>query len=89
MLQHTRKDTIRIILLNEAAYKLYSINTKKTLIYATEANELSTQLNFAKGNAESLRLIGIYYDLQGNLPKALNYYQESLMIYEVKKEEEI
>ncbi len=80
--QHTKKDTIRINLLNETAYKLYSINTDKTLKYAEEAGELADKLNFAKGKAKSLKLIGIYYYIKSDYPKALEYYQKSLKIYE-------
>ncbi len=79
--QHIQKDTIRINLLNETAYKLYPINTDKTLKYAEEAGELADKLSFAKGKAESLRLIGIYYSLKSDYPKALEYFQKSLKIY--------
>ena len=75
--QHIQKDTIRINLLNETAYKLYPINTDKTLKYAEEAGELADKLSFAKGKAESLRLIGIYYYMKSDYPKALEYFQKS------------
>ena len=80
--QHTDKDTIRVNLLNETAYKLYSINIDKTLKYAEEAGELADKLSFAKGKAESLRIIGIIYKNRGDYAKALEYYQKSLKISE-------
>ncbi|NOQ28040.1 MAG: tetratricopeptide repeat protein [Bacteroidales bacterium] len=75
-----KKDTARINLLNEVAYKIIGINIDKTLQYANEAKELSETLNFKKGKAESLRLIGIFYIIKADYPKALEYYHRSLII---------
>ena len=71
--QHVQKDTIRVNLLNETAYKFYTINIDKTLKYAEEAEKLADKLSFAKGKAESLKLIGIYYYMKSDYPKALEY----------------
>ena len=80
--QHQNKDTIRVNLLNETANKLYSINIDKTLQYAEEAGKLADKLSYAKGKAESLRLIGIYNLMKSDYPQALEYLQKSLKISE-------
>ncbi|MFC2104397.1 tetratricopeptide repeat protein, partial [Bacteroidota bacterium] len=80
--KHERNDTTRVNLLNETAYKLYSINIDKTLRYAKEAGELADKIGFVKGKAESLRIIGIYYRMKADYPKSLEYYQKSLKISE-------
>jgi len=80
--QYTKKDTIRVNLLNETASKLYSINADRSLKYANEAGELAAQTNFAKGKAESLRLKGIYYIKKSDYPKALENFQKAFKIYE-------
>ncbi|MCD4791201.1 MAG: tetratricopeptide repeat protein, partial [Bacteroidales bacterium] len=80
--QHVQKDTIRVNLLNETAYKFYTINIDKTLKYAEEAEKLADKLSFAKGKAESLKLIGIYYYMKSDYPKALEYYKKALKIAE-------
>lgn len=80
--KHQEKDTIRVNLLNEIAYKLYSININRTLKYAEEAGELADKLSFTKGKAESLKNIGIIYKSQGNYSKGLEYYQKALKINE-------
>ncbi len=78
---HT-EDTIRINLLNEIAYKLYQINIESMHKYANEALEIADKLEFAKGKAESLRIMGIYYRIKGDYPLALEFYQSSLKLFE-------
>ncbi len=80
--KHVKKDTIRINLLNETAYEIYRINIEKTLKYAQEASNLSQHLSYKKGEAESLRLIGIYYDFKSNYSSALDYCRKSLKLYQ-------
>jgi len=80
LLKHKEKDTIRVNLLNETAYKLYSINIDKTFKYAKEAGKLADKIDFAKGKAESFRLIGIYYKMNSDYPKAQEYYEKALRI---------
>jgi len=80
--QHHQKDTVRVNLLNEIAYKIYSINIDKTLKYAEEAGNLADELIFAKGKAKSLKLIGVYYYVKANSLKALECFQKSLKAYE-------
>ena len=69
-------------MLNKTANKLYRVNNDKALRYTEEARGLANKLGFAKGKAESLRLMGIYYNLKSDYPKAMEYYQKSLNIRE-------
>ncbi len=78
--QHIEKDTVRVNLLNELAYKYHVGHLEKTLEYAKKAGELAVQMDFAKGEAESLRLIGKYYRHKANFPKAIEYIQKSMAI---------
>lgn len=80
--KYQKRDTVRVNLLNKTAYKLYLKDFEKTLIYATEANELAEELNFLKGKSNSFRYIGIHYYMKANYSKALEYYQKSLKIEE-------
>jgi len=79
---HTKEDTAKVNLLNSIAYNLYTIDIEKTFFYAKESFELADKLNFLKGKAESLRLIGIYYTITANYPMALENLQMSLKINE-------
>jgi len=80
--KYIKDDTIRINLLNETAYMSYTTDVEKTLKYAKKAGKLSDKLNYAKGKAESLRLIGVYYIVKSNYPQAIEYYEEALKINE-------
>ena len=48
------------------------------LYYAELIKSESDQLNFDKGDVLSLRLKGIYEEMNSNYPKAISYYLESL-----------
>ena len=52
--QHIEKDTVRINLLNDLAWKTIRIDQEKCLTNAEEALELASILNFKKGKAFSL-----------------------------------
>ncbi len=80
--QHPQEDTVRINLLNETAFKIYPIDIDKTLEYAEEAGNIADKLNFTKGNALSLKLIGVYYYIKANSIKALEYFRQSVTVYE-------
>ncbi len=79
---HPQEDTIRINILNETAYKIYSINIDKTLEYAEEAGNIADKLSFTKGKAKSLKLIGVYYYIKANNIKALEYFHKSVRVFE-------
>ena len=78
---HGTNDTVRVNLLNQIAYSVYTTNADKTRSYATQADKLSDKLHFRKGKAESLRLIGISYS-NSDEAKALAYYQCALKVSE-------
>jgi signal transduction histidine kinase/Tfp pilus assembly protein PilF len=80
--KHTTKDTTRVNLLNDLAYELYFSDLELTLKYAQEAYDISKDLEFEKGEARSLILIGIYYDEKSDFMNALIYYNRALHIYE-------
>ena len=79
--EHTIQDTVRINLLNEIAFQLSRKDIEKSLKYAIQANELANKLDFEKGKAKSLKLLGVYYANKSDYTKALEYYQKSLDIY--------
>ena len=78
--EYKNGDTIKINLLNEAAYKQRKFDLNKTLEYAKTAESLADKIKFAKGKAESLRIIGIHYYYISNYPLSIDYYQKSLKL---------
>ncbi|PKP36796.1 MAG: hypothetical protein CVT98_07045 [Bacteroidetes bacterium HGW-Bacteroidetes-15] len=74
-------DTVKVNLLNELANEYYRTDINKTLSYAIEADSLSSKLNYSKGKAESLRVIGRYFWRMSEYNQALKYFEESLQIF--------
>lgn len=79
---HVSKDTIRINLLNEIASKVFTFDANKTYNYAQEAYKISEDLNFDKGKAESLRIMGLYYRVKSDYKKTIELFEQALAIYE-------
>ena len=82
LIQNQERDTNRVVLLNNIAYKLYYIKPEQSLKYAQEALSLAESLNFISGKAESLRIIGVYYKVKGYYTQAMKYYFQALKISE-------
>ncbi|NOZ45870.1 MAG: tetratricopeptide repeat protein [Chlorobi bacterium] len=72
----------KVDLLNQIAYKIYSVDLDKTYEFAQKAEKLADKLNYRKGRAESLRLLGIYFRYKSDFLKALDYYEKALRINE-------
>jgi len=78
--KHQSKDTVKANLLNEIAYKFQKSDLQQTLKYAESAKKISGKLNYKKGEAESLRIIGLYYYSKSEYQKSLEYYNKSIKI---------
>jgi serine phosphatase RsbU (regulator of sigma subunit) len=78
---HTKDDTVKVNLLNEISRQYSSNNFEKARAYAIQSGELSDILNYPKGKAFSLRLIGSSYFRQRDTI-ALEYLHKSLKICE-------
>ncbi len=77
--QHTRNDTLRVNLLNKLAEAFLDTDKDKAFSYATEADSLSTKLNFSKGKATSLFIIGKYYRANANLSSSIKNFKKSII----------
>lgn len=78
---HIEKDTTRVNLLNTVAFKMYARDLNQLRQYTDESNTLSKAIGFAKGEARSLYLKGIYYIGKSDLEKAKNHANHALSIY--------
>ncbi len=81
LLQHTSNDTAKASLLNKTASKLLRIDNDKALKYANESYNIANKFDFAKAKAKSSFIIGLYWHINSNFPKAISNYQESLSVY--------
>ena len=80
----SRNDTVKIELLNRIArIYIYISDNESSLKFAKEALSLSKEVNWKKGEANALDVIGHnnFYGEQG-LPEASKYYHEALKIRE-------
>jgi len=73
-------DTMRVYMLNEVAYLLYSTNLDKMYSFVIEADSLSDHLNFVKGKAESQRVLGLYYFMKSDYLTSRKYLDISLKL---------
>jgi len=76
---HKEQDTIRVNLLNTIAEKSLRLNKEKSLEYSKEAADLSEQLRFLKGKANSFYSLGRYW-YGTDFDKALEYFQDALKV---------
>ncbi len=78
-----KSDTIKIDHLNNLCWEYRKIGLYDTAMQlGNKALQLSQQLNFKKGIANSYSNIGVVYWNQSNYPKALDYYFKALKLDE-------
>ncbi|MBK6266951.1 histidine kinase [Marivirga sp. S37H4] len=61
--------------------KLLYNKTDSAKILAEEALNLSTQINYQRGIANSLNVLGVTYDINGDFAKSFSTYKEAVEIY--------
>ena len=76
----TQKDTLLVNQLNDSCYKFLYNNSDLVKKMAFESISISEKLNYLKGKAKALNVLGSSYDVNGNYDSALYYYQLSLTI---------
>lgn len=83
VLNSAKEDTNKVNTLNKLAGELTLIlEYEKTFNCAIQASILSDKIDYKKGKAKSLTIIGVVYMNQGNYPEALKNYFASLKISE-------
>lgn len=83
--KNSSEDTNKVIYLVELSWELVFTtgDYAKTIQYAQEAVELSKKIDYKKGQAEALNVIGAAYMFQGEYEEALANYTASLEIREL------
>ncbi|MCX6199567.1 MAG: tetratricopeptide repeat protein [Bacteroidetes bacterium] len=75
----SKKDQIDKLIVN--ARNLISTDIKKSFRLANEGLQMSQEIFYKKGEADALRTIGINYDAQNKLGKALEMYKKAMPFY--------
>jgi tetratricopeptide (TPR) repeat protein len=82
-LRDTKEDTARVTLLdNLCSAKLKALQFAEAAQYAQQAYQLAGKLNYHKGWAVSLVLMGSAADAQGNYDSAIACYNRALPVFE-------
>ncbi len=80
LIHHNNKDTNRVNILTQLAYKYRTVDREKLFEFARQANVLSDSLNYDTGRLNSLNLLGLYFWSISDYQKALNLYEQALDI---------
>lgn len=80
--KHPQEDTQRLNLLNDIAYKYSYINADRGLAVADSAVALSQHLKNEEKLASAYRSKAANYYSQNDDPKAIDYYNKALVIYQ-------
>ncbi|MDR6944860.1 tetratricopeptide repeat-containing sensor histidine kinase [Mucilaginibacter pocheonensis] len=68
--------------LNRLGMLMYESNVDSAFYYAKRARTISERLKYRQGEADALNIIGIVYDLKGNLQLSLRYYNDAYNHYQ-------
>ncbi|MFC5048377.1 tetratricopeptide repeat protein [Aquimarina hainanensis] len=78
---YTRKDTVRVKILNHLAYYLYRNNFSQSLAYAEQAGKLADEIKSVKGKARSFYMKGIAYMERANFKVSIHNYEKAIELY--------
>ena len=75
-------DTNRVNQLNELARQFWMSQPDTARLYAQDALKKKKKINYPKGEAEALRIIGWSFHYENNVVKAENYMKKAVLIFD-------
>ncbi|HEY9195375.1 MAG TPA: ATP-binding protein [Mucilaginibacter sp.] len=72
--------------LNRLGMLMYEKSIDNSFYYAKLARAISTRLNYKQGEADAINVLGIVYDMRGNLQLSLKYYNDAYNRYVALKD---
>ncbi|WP_298426278.1 tetratricopeptide repeat protein [uncultured Kordia sp.] len=84
---HPEKDSTKVDILNDIAFKYIGIDQNQLKEYSQKANILAQEITYTKGHARSLYVIFISHISKGEMEKAETSIHESLNLYKTIKDE--
>ena len=82
VLQTAKDDTLKVEALLSLSRSLYISEPEEALRYANKALQLSVELKYQKGLAYAYKSLGLSSYFEGKYIETINYWQESLNIFE-------
>ncbi len=84
--KYPQKDSVRVEILVDACVSATFMADTNVLKMATEANQISTKINYNIGKIRSLNCIGNYYFSRAFNDRAINYYLQALKMAEKSRD---
>src|SRR3954469_19209049 len=81
------KDTATVNALLDKSKSLIGSDSAKSRELAMEAKKIASQINYPKGEAYALKNVGMLYYLKGKYVETLDYWNQSLKIFEDAKDD--
>jgi signal transduction histidine kinase len=81
------KDTATVNALNEESKRLIASNSAKAVNVARQAKDIANEINYFKGEAMALKNIGMVNYIKGKYAETLDYWNQSLQIFENLKDD--
>ncbi|WP_241507240.1 tetratricopeptide repeat protein [Aquimarina sediminis] len=78
---YTKKDTVRVKILNHLAFYNARNNPSRSLVYAEQAGKLADEIKSIKGKARSFYMKGITYMEQAKFEVSINNYKKAIELY--------
>ena len=78
---HTQKDSVRVNLLNDIAFKYYRKDIGKMIAYIDESEAISKALNYKRGIARCMYLRGVAHIYRSNFDEAITYFEKSVQLH--------
>lgn len=88
LIHHSSNNKEKVDLMNEIAYAIFPLDSKKAMEYASESRQLSDQLKYTKGKAVSMWVTGLAY-IKSDKLAAIQYLKQSIAIAESIKDQTV
>ena len=86
VITHSENDSTKVYTLLALSKEFFSINLGQSIIYATEALDLSVKLKFNPGLALAYKNIGIAKYMEGKYLASVENYEQSLVLFDTLKD---
>lgn len=85
--QKLNKDTATVNALIRESKSLVGTDSTKAVNLALQAKEIANEIKYPKGEADALKYIGMVYYQKGKYAETLDYWNQSLQIFEGMKDD--
>lgn len=83
---NAKEDTQLVEALNRLSFSYRDVDTDKGLAFGVQGLALAEKLSFQKGIGDAYNMLGLNYEIQSDLSKALDYYLRALKISEARQD---